>query len=141
MKFLIGFLSCYWIFSTLMSIETHGVQGSIVFSLLVLFFCLVFIYGWTKQTYLVINDNQVKYVSFFIQRKVADISDIKVITTSIIAGFIKFLCVIHIHNGKKELLQISPVSFSKKTLNEFVLGLKNKNPKIEIHESVNKLIN
>lgn len=140
MKFLIGFLVFVWIFGTLVSLDNNGFREAINISILTLLFCVAFGYGWIKQTYLVIDDNKIKFVNFLIDRKTANIPDIKIVTTSMVAGFIKFLCIIHYPNGREKLLQISPVSFSKQALNEFVSELKKINPQIEIHKSTEEFL-
>lgn len=139
-KFGIGAWLAVWLFMTLIGINTRGIHEIFGVSIIFLAFIFLYIYLWLKQTYVVISDNKVKYVSFFIQRKTADISDIKMITTSDIAGFIKGLCIIYYPNGKEKLLQISPIGFSKQTLNEFVSELTKINPKIEVHKSTEELL-
>ena len=136
----IGFFVFFWIFGTYISYDNNELRETINISLLTLLFCSTFVYLWLKQTYLVISGDKLKFVNFFVERKTANISDVKMITISIVAGFMKFLCIIHFRNGKEKLLQISPVNFSKKDLNEFIEDLKKINPQIEIHESAKKLI-
>lgn len=136
----IGFVLLMWVLLAFLRIDDIGIRESFEVIIFILIGTLIFVYGLVKQTYLVVEDSQLKFVSFFIERKTANISDIKIVTTSVVAGFMKFLCVIHYQNGREKLLQISPFSFSQKTLKEFVAELKKINPQIEIHETAKKLI-
>lgn len=139
-KFIVGFLLFFWIIGTLISFDNNSLRETINISLLTFIFCFAFGYGWFRQTYLVISNDEIKYVSFFFQRKTAKISEIKTITTSTVAEFMKFLCISYYRNGKEKLLQISPVGFSKQTLNDFVSELRRINPNVEIHKSAEELL-
>jgi len=139
-KFIVGFLLFFWIVGTLISFDSNSLRETANISFLTFIFCFAFGYGWFKQTYLVISDNEIKYVSFFFQRKTAKIPEVKMVTTSTVADFMKFLCVVHYHNDKEKLLQISPVGFSKQTLNGFVSELRKINPNIEVHKSAEELL-
>lgn len=140
LAYAVGFLLLLWALIALFRIDDVGIGNSVKAMLIIMVWALVFTYGLVKQTYLAIDNDKVKFVSYFFSRKTANILDIKIVTTSVIAGFIEGLCIIHYPNGREKLLQISPAGFSKQTLNDFVEELRKINPRIEIHKSAEELL-
>ena len=139
-RFAFGVALLYWVFLLLTSENINGVLENTKLIAYTATFALVILYGWLKQTYLTIQDGRVKYVSFFFERKVANLSETKLVTISTVAGFIKFLCLVHYPQGNEKLMQISLAMFKPQTLNEFVTEILKQNPSVTIHETVERAI-
>lgn len=134
--FIVSFLS-FWMFMTLVSIDSNGIGSTVSLSIFLFVFVTVLSYALVKYTYLTVDNNKVKYVHTFVQREELEINQIKKIQKGIIGGLFKFLLLTYEIHGKTKQMKISPLTFKKETLKQFILELKRKNPQIDLDQSVN----
>lgn len=133
-------LLIYWFINTIVSMDSNPANITITFSVSIIIVTSIFFYAFIKHTYLLIDGNSIKYVHTFIHRKQIQIPQIETIQTGVVAGFLKFLMLTYNLRGEKRRLLISPQTFRKEKLKEFIFELKKINPKIQIHESVNMIL-
>jgi hypothetical protein len=139
-KIAVMVLVSYWLVNTWVASSNNNLSDTISLSVAILLLALAFLMALTKFTYLVIEDSQVKYVPMFFQRGRLEISKVQTIQKGVIGGLFKFLFLTYEDSGKVKRMKVSPITFKKDTLKQFVSDLKTKNPQVVIDSSTNELI-
>jgi hypothetical protein len=138
-KLTVVVLFLFWLINTLVIINTNGIKDTVVSSVLMFIFAIVFISAFVKGIYVVIENNSLKYVHMFVLRKSIPVEKIKKIQKSLMGGMYTSLSLISDGDNIKEI-KIVTITFKKDTLKRFVSDLKRQNPQIEIDQSVNEFI-
>jgi len=139
-KLTILILLLFWIVNFLAIINSNGIKDALVFSIFMLCFAIIFVSAFVKGVFLVIENNRVKYVHMFILRKIVEIGQISKIQKGLMGGLYNSLSLVYKDNEKLKDIKITTLTFSKNTLKRFISDLKNKNPKIEIDQSINEFL-
>ena len=129
-------LFLFWLINFLVIIKSNGIGDVIAFSSLMVIFAVVFISFLVRGIYIVVENNNVKYVHMFFLRREVEIAKINKIKKSIMSGMYSSLSLLYQDNGKAKDIKISTFSFKNDTLKQFLSDLKTQNPKIEIDQSI-----
>lgn len=139
-KLAVLILLLFWLVNTFVTINSNGIKDVIVSSTFMLVFIAIFILAFTKATYIVVKNKSIKYVRMFILRNSVEIEKINKIQKDIAGGLYTSLLLAYKDGGKLKNIKIVTLTFKNDTLRQFVSDLKNRNPQIEVDESVNELI-
>lgn len=138
-KFFVAFLMFFWGFMTLVSLDSNGLKSTINMSAVILLSVLVVAYALVRYTYLTIDEQKVKYVHTLVQRSEVDISQIKKIQRGTVAGVFKFLLLTYNVDGRVRHVKISPLTFTKEVLDQFISEIKRRNPSVDVDKSVDSI--
>ncbi len=138
-KLSILFLILFWIVNFIAITNNNGYKDALVFSLFMLAFTVVFILTFVRGIYLVIENNEVKYVHMFLLRKNVEISKISTIKKAFMGGLYTSLSLGYEDNGKEKEMKIATLSFKNNTLKQFVSDLKNQKQSINVDPLISEL--
>lgn len=128
----------FWVFNIWFSSGSNSIGSIIEISLLILIFTTVFIYALIGATYVLIEDNKVKYIHMFLRRGAPEIRMINGIRIGLIGGVYKSLLLVYSENEIEKEMKIGITTFKKNTLKQLILDLKSQNNNIEIDKSVDE---
>ncbi len=117
-------LLIYLLVNTWTSLESNGARYTVFFSACIFLVAVIIIFSLVRGTYLVVENGMVKYVHTFLQREKLEIANVSTIQKGIIGGIFSFMFLTYEDRGKIRHMRISPLTFKKTTLKQFVSEIK-----------------
>lgn len=139
-KMMFPFFFLFWVGNFFAILNSNGIQDTIGFSVFMCIFIFLYTFFLIRGIYIIVEDNNVRYVHMFTMRKTVEIGKIKKIKKGKFWGYYSALSLVCEDGGSTKEVNIGVLTFKKSTLKQFVSDLKAKNSNIVVDKSVNELV-